>query len=313
MTIQEAKDRVAAIAAQEVGYHEKASKQDLDDPAANAGNKDMTKYARDMDAIPGYYNGKKQGVAWCDLFHDWLFVQAFGADLGRRMLYQPEKSSGAGCTSSANYYKKAGAFYLEPEAGDQIFFNASSGSGYGHTGTVVQVTATTVETIEGNSSDGVNRRSYKKTSGKIGGYGRPNWQLAAEGSAGKVTEPTTTTTAIYAATVQAPNGGKVNLRTAPNDGADLVNRISSGTAAQVIVNLGEWCYITTAKGDGYMRREYVAIPTDQATQQPQEAAEQDLQEPVGGVLYARVIQARQLMAQAAGLMEQARELLSDAG
>ena len=96
-------------------------------------------------------------------------------------------------------------------------------------------------------------------------------------------------------------------------GAKYAVLCSSGTAAQVIVNLGEWCYITTAKGDGYMRREYVAIPTDQATQQPQEAAEQDLQEPVGGVLYARVIQARQLMAQAAGLMEQARELLSDAG
>ena len=254
MTIQEAKNRVATLAAAEVGYHEKASKQDLDDPAANAGDKNMTKYARDMDAIPGYYNGKKQGVAWCDLFHDWLFVQAFGADLGRRMLYQPEKSSGAGCTSSANYYKKAGAFYLTPETGDQIFFNASDGNGYGHTGTVVQVTDTTVETIEGNSSDGVNRRSYKKTSSKIGGYGRPNWQLATEGSAEKVIEQETVTTAIYTATVQAANGGKVNLRTAPNDGADLVNRISSGTAAQVIVNLGEWCYITTAKGDGYMKR-----------------------------------------------------------
>ena len=45
----------------EVGYLEKASARDIDDKTANAGSNNYTKYARDMDAIPGFYNGRKQG------------------------------------------------------------------------------------------------------------------------------------------------------------------------------------------------------------------------------------------------------------
>ena len=108
--------KVIAIARAEVGYLEKASNKDLDDKTANAGSKNYTKYARDMDAINGFYNGKKQGFAWCDVFVDWCFVQAYGIDEGRALLCQPLKSCGAGCKYSRNYYKAKGRLFSEPQA-----------------------------------------------------------------------------------------------------------------------------------------------------------------------------------------------------
>lgn len=43
------------------GYLEKKDKNNLDDKTANAGSKNCTKYARDLDAL-GFYNGKSR--AW---------------------------------------------------------------------------------------------------------------------------------------------------------------------------------------------------------------------------------------------------------
>ena len=131
--------KVISIARAEVGYLEKKSNKDLDDKTANAGDKNYTKYARDMDAINGFYNGKKQGVAWCDIFVDWCFVQAYGIDEGRALLCQPLKSCGAGCKYSRNYYKAKGRLFDSPQPGDQIFFYPSDGIGgsaIAHTGLV---------------------------------------------------------------------------------------------------------------------------------------------------------------------------------
>lgn len=63
---------VLKVAEGEIGYLEKASNSQLDDKTANAGNKNYTKYARDFDQkYPSWYNGKKNGFAWCDMFVDW--------------------------------------------------------------------------------------------------------------------------------------------------------------------------------------------------------------------------------------------------
>ena len=66
--------RLIEIAEAEEGYLEKASNASLDSDTANAGSANYTKYARDLDAIPNFYNGKKNGYAWCDVFVDWCFV-----------------------------------------------------------------------------------------------------------------------------------------------------------------------------------------------------------------------------------------------
>ena len=180
MTKDEAIKAVISLAEAEVGYHEKASNAQLDDPSGNSGGNNWTKYARDLDAFPNFYNGQKNGYAWCDIFVDWLFVQCFGAEKGRQMLYQPEQSAGAGCLYSAGYYKQANAFHRSnPRVGDQIFFSYSAGE-FSHTGIVVDVNGNTITTVEGNTSDSVGRRTYETSNRSIAGYGTPNWELAVE-------------------------------------------------------------------------------------------------------------------------------------
>ena len=178
VTKTEAVNKVLNIARQEVGYKEKNSSTGLDDPAANAGAGNYTKYARDLDRIPNFYNGPKQGFAWCDVFYDWLLVKAFGPELGKRLLCQPSGSAGAGCAFSLSYYQQHGQYHQRPEPGDQIFFTYAQGE-ISHTGIVEKVDGGTVTTIEGNTSDSVGRRSYSLGDSRIAGYGRPDWSLVS--------------------------------------------------------------------------------------------------------------------------------------
>ena len=187
MTQNESVAKVLNVARNELGYHEKASNSSLDDKTANSGSGNYTKYARDLDAVGNFYNGGKQGYAYCDVFVDWCFVKAFGPDIGRRMIFQPTQSAGAGCLYSAQYYKQAGHWVSYPQPGDQIFFSYAAGE-YSHTGIVESVANGMVNTIEGNTSDMVARRSYPLSSGSIVGYGRPNWDLAADTKADDVAE-----------------------------------------------------------------------------------------------------------------------------
>lgn len=179
-------DKVISIAKAEEGYLEKKSNKDLDDKIANVGNKNFTKYARDLDNISGFYNGKKNGYAWCDVFVDWCFVKAFGVDRAKELLCQPNKSLGAGVYYSANYYKQKKQYYTSnPKAGDQIFFKNSSGNAQ-HTGLVYDVDKNYVYTVEGNTSSAsgvianggcVRLKKYALNYKYIMGYGRPNYKI----------------------------------------------------------------------------------------------------------------------------------------
>lgn len=172
------------IAEAEVGYLEKETNNNLDNKTTNAGDENYTKYARDFDTkYTDFYNGKKNGFAWCDIFVDWCFVTAFGVTKALELLGQPKKSCGAGCTFSAKYFKNIGCFYTTPEIGDQIFFKDSKGDPC-HTGIVCEVTADKVYTIEGNTSSEngvvanggtVAKKSYDLNNSRIYGYGRPKY------------------------------------------------------------------------------------------------------------------------------------------
>lgn len=182
--------KVIAVAAAEIGYKEKASNSQLDNPSANAGSANYTKYARDFDQkYPQWYNGKKNGFAWCDMFVDWCFLTAFGYEKALSLLCQPERSAGAGCTYSARYYKNKGQLYTSnPKPGDQIFFSESASiSDCSHTGIVEKVDSSKVYTIEGNTSNQVARRSYALNNSRIVGYGRPKYD--AEGTTDTGTTP----------------------------------------------------------------------------------------------------------------------------
>lgn len=182
-------DKLLKTARGEIGYCEKASNSNLDSKTGNAGSGNYTKYARDLDKISGFYNGRKNGHAWCDVFVDWCAVETFGVANAKKLLCQPSESLGAGCKYSMQYYQKKGQFYTSPKPGDQIFFRESSGDGIAHTGWVERVDNSYVYTIEGNTSSSsgvvanggcVADKKYKLTYARIAGYGRPDYNSIDE-------------------------------------------------------------------------------------------------------------------------------------
>lgn len=181
-------EKVIAVAKAEVGYLEKKTNSQLDSKTANAGSANYTKYARDLDNIKGYFNGAKNGYAWCAVFVNWCFVKAYGVTEAKKLLCQPAVNScGAGCHPSYNYFKAKGQLYHSPHVGDQIFFFTTGGfEEIGHTGIVVKVDSNRVYTIEGNTSSSsgvipnggaVSEKSYTLGYSRIAGYGRPNYDI----------------------------------------------------------------------------------------------------------------------------------------
>ena len=185
MDKNEAIAKLVDLAMSQVGYLEKRSNAQLDDKTANAGSNNWNKYARDIDnKYPEFYNGKKNGFSWCDIFVDWVFIECFGYENALKLLYQPTKSAGAGCKYSANYYRAHNAFYRQPQVGDQVFFGDYGNEG--HTGIVVAVNGNIITTVEGNTSggygvdangDGVYLKQYNFETTYIPGFGRPNWSV----------------------------------------------------------------------------------------------------------------------------------------
>ena len=173
--------KVIKVAEAEIGYKEKATNANLDDKTANAGYGNWNKYARDFDTkYPNWYNGKKNGYDWCDIFVDWCFVTAYGYENALRLTCQPEKSFGAGCRSSLRYYRQKNRFFTsDPQPGDQIFFGSDPTEVY-HTGLVVEVKDGNVITVEGNNKDAVIRCTYSVTNRNICGYGRPAYDVKVE-------------------------------------------------------------------------------------------------------------------------------------
>lgn len=162
---------VLKIARAEIGYKEKKSNAQLDDPTANAGPGNFTKYSRDLYSA-GYYGGhSKQGFAWCCCFYDWCHWVASGKD--RELAQSVTCQSGiygAACNYSANYYRAKNRFDQTPSVGAQVYFGSD---GFEHTGIVERFDDTYIYTIEGNTSDGVGSKQYKRTNARIKGYGHP--------------------------------------------------------------------------------------------------------------------------------------------
>lgn len=183
--------KLLEIALAEEGYLEKKSNAYLDDKTKNAGSNNYTKYWRDI--YPQF-----QAQAWCDCFVKWCFVQAFGLKKAYELLCTKQFSYA--CQTSASYFKKKNQFYTSnPQPGDQIFFWNTTKSFYGHTGIVYAVDKTYVYTIEGNTSagtgvipngGGVAKKKYKLTNTRIGGYGRPKYDIPVVDTTPKPTEET---------------------------------------------------------------------------------------------------------------------------
>ena len=236
------KDKVIDIALNEVGYIEKASNKDLDSKTANTGSGNYTKYARDLDNI-NFYNGKKNGYSWCDIFVDWCFVKAFGKARALELLCQPEKSTGAGCGFSMNFYKAHNQFHTSPQAGDQIFF--TDGTSIYHTGLVYKVDNSKVYTIEGNTSDvnyvdgnggKVCKKAYPLNVSYIAGYGRPKYDTTTVDV--PIEEEEKEEKVIDTVKVTADSG--LNCRKKATTNSDIVKAYTKGTSLKIYEIDGNW-------------------------------------------------------------------------
>ena len=179
--------KVIQTALEETGYQEKETNELLDHSTENAGDENYTKYARDLDAL-NFYNGKKNGYAWCDVFVDWCFVKAYGEAAALQLTCQPPLSifnRGAGCRYSYGYYKERRRLFSEPQPGDQVFFYAPDGESICHTGLVWKVDRRYVHTVEGNTSSQtgvvenggeVCQKKYLLTDKRLAGFGRPRYE-----------------------------------------------------------------------------------------------------------------------------------------
>lgn len=94
--------KVIAEAKKWIGYLEKKSNFNLASFTGNAGYKNYTYFAKMLKKW-GIYD--YQGQPWCDMFVDFVFIQALGIDRARELL----GGFSAYTPTSANYLKKAGA------------------------------------------------------------------------------------------------------------------------------------------------------------------------------------------------------------
>lgn len=178
----------------EVGYLEKKSNYRLDSKTANAGYNNYTKYTRDVDNA-GLCDAKFQGQAWCCGFILGSFLHLYGKALTQKALHLPTSGCKAyNCGYFADYFKNAKAWYSTPQVGDIVFFRTYNANGtirynFAHVGIVVEVTSSTITTVEGNTSGasgvianggGVCRKSYSRNSRVINGYGRPAYDVTPQ-------------------------------------------------------------------------------------------------------------------------------------
>ena len=164
MTIEQGKQKVVDTARAEVGYHEGAN--------------NWTKYADDPNVIK-LYGSSKQNLAWCGTFANWVYMKAFGYDIGSRLTY----GGSAACANAAQLYKNHGAFTRTPQLADQAFYYASGG--INHTGIVVDIQDHAFYAVEGNYSDKVSLVRHNIYGSDVAGFGRPDWGIISNDS-GKV-------------------------------------------------------------------------------------------------------------------------------
>ena len=109
-------------------------------------------------------------VAWCACFASWCGDQAGLIESGK----MPKFSlcdDGIAWFQSKGKWKSRG---YSPAPGTLIFFDWNGNGTSDHVGIVEKTEGSTVYTVEGNSSDAVNQRSYDINNGTIMGYGLIN-------------------------------------------------------------------------------------------------------------------------------------------
>lgn len=158
-------------------YLEKKSNAYLDDFTKNAGDKNYTKFARDVN---NWNQPGCQGQPWCAVYQFWKLVKVFGLTKALQIM-------GGGfynCQSVTRHAKQKGTWHSTPKKGALIIFRNGS-----HIGSVNSFDSTYVYTNEGNTSSvaGVvanggacRNKKYKLTDSAIDGYVWIDYGTAAD-------------------------------------------------------------------------------------------------------------------------------------
>lgn len=163
-------EKLLELAKAQIGYQEKAGAAGLDDPDANAGQNNYTKYSRDVDSwgLMGC-----QGQPWCCTYQFWLEAKIFGTEKALEHFCMTRQTyKGYHCFSTYQAFERKGRTSSRPQVGALIVFT------YEHIGRVTAVRNGRVYTNEGNTSalygdrngGTVKEKSYVLNDPNIKGY-----------------------------------------------------------------------------------------------------------------------------------------------
>lgn len=148
-------DGLIKLGISEEGYIEKNSNSNLDSKTENRGDKNYTKYSRDVN-LAGLMGCQAQ--PWCCTFQFWLEMQEFGVEIALKHWNMTKNSYvGYNCFSTYNAFKNAGKVGSEPKLGAVVIFNFS------HAGRVVRIYSKNGQKywdcLEGNTSSNLSDRN----------------------------------------------------------------------------------------------------------------------------------------------------------
>lgn len=157
------------------------------DEGYTEGPNNWTIFAKVLDDCDYYAPQKKQNVAWCHTFVNFLFLMSSDSEDESAKKYdaysylaQPDYNNlSCGCTFGAGYFRSVGAFYDIQDAyiGDIIYFGERGNES--HVGLIIDLDyddhehIKTVYTVEGNKADAVRYGEYSVHSSYISGVGKP--------------------------------------------------------------------------------------------------------------------------------------------
>lgn len=251
MTKQEAIKKVIDIAKSYRGYLEKASNNDLDNPTANIGSGNYTKFARDF--FP-----ELQGLEWCCMFLYACFAYAYNPIMAQNLLAGVKTAK---CSLLKDAMLKNGKIFKSPMKGDLVFFQKNGN--ITHIGIVIDISNQQITTIEGNTSignnvviasgGGVYEKHYDLTNPRIDSFGRPSWEIVAKDK--DIPTPLPSEGIV--------NATNVNVRKDAGTNNPVVCMLDKNTKVKILDEKSDssgfkWYKIQT-NYEGYIRSDFVSI------------------------------------------------------
>lgn len=174
-------NKIIELATKYIGYKEKKDLKSLSSFNDNIGNNNYTIFA---EILKNNTEINVQGQPWCDTFIKAIFIECFGAEATKKMLY----GLSVWTPTSYNNFKKNNSIreHITPQIGDIIFFKSTKR--IYHTGLVVDINGNDITTIEGNTNNTdtiitnggkVCKKTYNINNPNIAGYGIPDYNNPA--------------------------------------------------------------------------------------------------------------------------------------